>query len=54
MTSPIHRFISQVLFCVEQNCYDIIAVYEITCQTIIRLRFTVDQCLPYNRKLRHT
>ena len=54
MTSPVHRFISQILFCVEQNCYDIIVVNEITIsqsQAIIYLRFIEDHCLPYNTKL---
>ena len=27
--SPVHQIISQVLFCIEQNCLDIIVVYEI-------------------------
>ena len=53
MTLPVLHFISQVLFCVEQNCYDIIVVYEITInnQTIIRLCFTEGHCLPYNTKV---
>ena len=53
MTLPVLHVISQVLFCVEHNCYDIIVVYEITNKLILpSLRFAEGHHLSYNTKLR--